>query len=455
MAVEFRLPDVGEGIHEAVLVKWRVKPGDTVKADEPFCDVETDKAVVELPSPVAGTVSKLNFAPGDVVHVGDAMIVFDADDDTVSKPARPASVSPESSPAPATRMTSQPSSAPASVPHSPPVQAAPDASAEPPARRPLATPHTRALARKLGVDLAAVAASGKGGRITDEDVRKTASRLLQDTAEALSAAAEPVPVIESMPLVTHEAGERLPETAERQSTDFGPVERIRISRLRQLIARNMRASKATLAHVTHVDEADVTDLDAMYRKVKQQVADMQNVKFTIMPFFVKSAVAALKKYPVLNASFDEDNQEMIIKHYYHVGFAADTPEGLVVPVIRDADRKDMIRIAQEIADKAERARERKITLDELQGAGFTITNVGPLGGLFATPVIPLPQLAILGMHAMKDRPVVRNGQIVIRKMMNLSISFDHRMIDGMTAAAFLHEVISLIESPEMLMLRLV
>lgn len=441
MAFEFKLPDVGEGIHEAVLVKWMVSEGDLIREDQAFVQVETDKAVVELPSPAAGTVQKLHFQPGELVHVGDVLISIAREGENIRVQPRPEKALKE----PETESVKQPSGI---------------GSGRSKSSRVLATPHTRALARKLGVDLAIVKPSGKGGRITDSDVETAAGASPEPSIRTLPELQQPIPINRTGP-ISEPSLQSTPESAgkadlagEIQETAFGQVERVKISRLRQIIARNMAASKHTLAHVTHVDEADVTDLTALYRKVKQQVEESNGIRFTLMPFFVKAAVAAMKKFPVCNASFDEERQELILKKYFNVGFAADTPEGLVVPVIHHADRKDMIMIAAEIADKATRARERKLTLEELQGAGLTITNVGPTGGLFATPVIPLPQLAILGMHAIKERPVVRNGQIVIRKMMNLSITFDHRMIDGMTGALFLREVISLVENPEMLMLRL-
>jgi pyruvate dehydrogenase E2 component (dihydrolipoamide acetyltransferase) len=463
MAYDFKLPDVGEGIHEAVIVKWLIAEGDAIKEDQPFVEVETDKAVVELPSPVSGIAGKLHFKPGDLAHVGDVLITFLEKGEQSAEPApktpadktAAAKKDREAEPAKAAATPAKPGDQPEKPEHSTP------------SRRPLATPHTRALARRLGVDLTTVTPSGKGGRITDQDVENAASG--KSSATPVSTTMEPDSVSQQQTAPTKTtASEPLPEidfdrvsspkpvqSGEIIDTEWGPAERVKITRLRQVIARNMAASKQTLAHVTHVDETDVTDLAALYKKVKQQVESSHNIKFTIMPFFVKAAVAAMKKYPTLNASFNDETLELTIKHYYNVGFAADTPEGLVVPVIKNADRKDMIRIAAEIADKAARARERKLALDEMQGAGFTITNVGPLGGIFATPVIPMPQLAILGMHAIKDRPVVRDGQIIIRKMMNLSITFDHRMIDGMAAANFLREIISLVENPEMLMLRLV
>lgn len=447
MAYEFKLPDVGEGIHEAVIVKWLIAEGDPVREDQPFVVIETDKAVVELPSPVSGKAGKPRFKPGDLVHVGDVLITFDDPTGKTAPPEHAANPvkkteAPVTAASPVTPGTSAINPAAAGT-----TRAAPSS-------RPLATPHTRALARRLGVELASVTPSGKGGRIIDRDVELAAagSRDIRPVQEGVPAV-KPATATSTQ---TEEVSRPEPVlSGQMEDTEWGPVEHVKISRLRQVIARNMSASKHTLAHVTHVDEADVTDLTALYKKVKQQAESVHNIKFTIMPFFVKAAVATIKKYPVLNASYDEETLRLTIKHYYHIGFAADTPEGLMVPVIHHADRKDMLQIAAEIADKAARARERKLALEEMQGAGFTITNVGRLGGIFATPVIPLPQLAILGLHAMKDRPVVRDDRIIIRKMMNLSITFDHRMIDGMIAANFLGDIISLIENPELLMLRLV
>jgi pyruvate dehydrogenase E2 component (dihydrolipoamide acetyltransferase) len=216
----------------------------------------------------------------------------------------------------------------------------------------------------------------------------------------------------------------------------------------------MRYSKQHSAHVTHVDEADVTDLMDHYRRAKPVIEERTGVRFTVLPFFIKALVATLKKYPIFNASVDEERQEILFKKYYNIGIAVDTPEGLIVPVIRNADRKDMVDIAAEVADKAQRARDRQLTLDELKGGTCTITNIGPLGGVFATPIINQPELAIVGLHAIKERPEVVDGEIAIRKMMYLSLSFDHRYVDGAEAARFMSDLVRLVSQPMLLMARL-
>ena len=237
-------------------------------------------------------------------------------------------------------------------------------------------------------------------------------------------------------------------------TADGEVERVPISHLRKMIANAMRASKHNAAHVTHVDEADVTDLVAHYRRAKPVIEERTGVRFTLLPFFIKALVATLEKYPIFNASVDEEQQEILFKKYYNIGVAVDTPEGLIVPVIRDADRKDMVELAAEVADKAERARSRELALDEIRGGSCTLTNIGPLGGVFATPIINQPELAIVGLHAIKERPEVVDGEIAIRKMMYLSISFDHRYIDGAEAARFMSDMVRLVSEPMVLMARL-
>jgi pyruvate dehydrogenase E2 component (dihydrolipoamide acetyltransferase) len=221
-----------------------------------------------------------------------------------------------------------------------------------------------------------------------------------------------------------------------------------------VIANAMRHSKQHSAHVTHVDEADVTELLAHYRRAKPAIEERTGARFTLLPFFIKALVAALREHPMFNATVDEERQEILIKKYVNIGIAVDTPEGLIVPVIRDADRKDMIELAAEVNDKAERARKRELRLDELKGGGCTITNIGPLGGVFATPIINQPELAIIGLHAIKERPEVVNGEIAIRSMMYLSVSFDHRYIDGAEAARFMSDMVRLVSDPMLLMARL-
>jgi len=232
------------------------------------------------------------------------------------------------------------------------------------------------------------------------------------------------------------------------------VERIPLSHLRKVIARSMQESTHTAAHVTHVDEADVTALLELHASMKADAAERGGVRVTLLPLFVKALVAVLKEHPVFNAEVDETSEELVLKRYYNIGIAVDTPEGLIVPVLRDADRRSMVELAAGIAELAGKARERRLSLEELRGATCTITNIGPLGGVFATPIIPLPQLAIVGLHTIKERPVVVDGGIAVRKMMYLSVSFDHRWIDGAQAARFMSDLVRLVERPGLLMARL-
>ncbi len=413
MAFVFNFPDVGEGIHEGRVVEWLVAEGDAVAEDQALVKVETDKAVVELPSPYSGTVLRLHAAADSEIFVGDPLVTIGEAGEELPEDFAPAA-----------------EAAPATAPAPPPA----DVEAPTPAvvaRRPLATPRTRALARKLGVDLQSVQGSGSGGRITDEDVERAAE------GGVPAASAPPTAPVGTV-----------------TATADGEVERVPITHLRKIIAGAMRTAKHTAAHVTHVDEADVTDLIAHYRRAKPVIEERTGVRFTLLPLFIKALVATLQKHPIFNASVDEERGEILFKKYYNIGIAVDTPEGLIVPVIRDADRKDMVELAAEVADKAERARNRQLGLDELRGGSCTITNIGPLGGIFATPIINVPELAIVGLHAIKERVEVVDGEIAIRKMMYLSVSFDHRYIDGAEGARFMSDMVRLVSEPMMLMARL-
>ena len=413
MAHQFNFPDVGEGIHEGRVVEWLVAEGDSVAEDQPLLKIETDKAVVELPSPNTGTVLRLHVRADEAIEVGDALVTIGEAGESLpeSNALREAPKTVEAPPIAVMEM--EPVS---------PVSGR---------RRPLATPRTRTRARKLGIDLGTIQGSGAGGRITDEDVQRAAAAPSRPVA--LTVVAAPAGIAET--------------------TADGEVERVPLSHLRKLIAGAMRASKQISAHVTHVEEADVTDLFEHYRMVKASV-EADGGRFTLLPFFIKALVTVLKDYPIFNASVDEEREEILLKKYYNIGIAVDTPEGLIVPVIRDADQKDMVELAAEIVDLAGRARERRLTLDELRGGSCTITNIGPLGGVFATPIINQPELAIVGLHKIQDRPVVVDGEIVIRKMMYMSISFDHRWIDGAEGARFMSDLVRLVSKPGLLMARL-
>jgi pyruvate dehydrogenase E2 component (dihydrolipoamide acetyltransferase) len=418
MATIFRFPDVGEGIHEGRVVEWLIRVGDEVTRDQPLVKVETDKAVVELPSPEPGQISRLHAERGQTIRVGDPLVTIGAGEE---HPPSPAEAPPDASlvaPVVARGAVRAPAS-------------------ETPARHRLlrapATPHTRALARKLSVDIETVKGSGPGGRITDHDV------------EAAHARTTPPP--ESAAVPQSGPAKRTPAALE------GLEERVPMTHLRKVIAQAMQVSSQTAAAVTHVDEADVSELYSWYKELKPQV-ERSGLRLTILPFFIRAATVALKDHPLLNASIDEERGEIVYKRFYNIGIAVDTPDGLIVPVVRDADKKPIIALAGDIQDLAERARERKLNLDEIRGGTFTITNMGPLGGVFATPIIHQPEVAILGMHAIKDRPVVVKGEIVIRKMMYLSVTFDHRIIDGAEAGRFMNDMVAVVSNPKLLTARI-
>lgn len=405
MAFQFRFPDVGEGIHEGRVVEWLVAEGASVAEDQPLVRVETDKAIVDLPSPRAGTVTRRHVAEGATVHVGEALVTFDGDADETTTPG-PASPGPAAAATPPPRST---------------------------AARPPATPHTRALARRLGVALEQVAGTGRGGRVTDEDV----------TAHAASARSPGRP--------DEAAGAPAPSgpSPAARTTEAADEERVPLSHLRKVIAAAMRDSVQAAAHVTHVDEADVTDLLALRRRLNDKLAP-GGVRLTLAPFFVKALVAGLKRHPKLNARFDAATDELVLLKRYHVGLAVDTPEGLIVPVIRDADRLSLEQLSTRIDDLATRARERRLGLDELRGGTCTLTNIGPVGGLFATPILHQPELAIVGTHAIKERPGFVGDEIRRRSYLYVSVSFDHRFIDGAEAARFLSDVVARLSDPDRL-----
>ena len=409
---DFKLPDLGEGVTEAEVDRWLVKEGDVIAEDDPLVELITDKATAEVPSPYGGTVSKIHVQPGDVVPVGTVLVSI----------SDSAGLSSEGPFAPSGTPASE--DAPASVAG----LGAPPASAdEAPAKAPMAgtsssleagaavraMPPVRRLARELGVDLSSIVGSGASGQITRGDVeaaangRASASRML--------------------------GGRREP---------FRGV--------RRKIAERMSEAHRLIPPVTHVEECDVTELDATRNLANERAPDQS--RLTFLPFIVKAVVQGLKDHPALNASLDEAAGEIVFHDRYDIGVAVDTPAGLVVPVVRDADKKRLREVAADIDRLAKGAREGSLTADELRDGTFTVTSPGPFGGLMATPLVFHPQSGILGVHRAVERPVVRDGQIVIRKMMNLSITFDHRILDGMTAARFALDVVKLLEHPMVLAL---
>ena len=409
MSFDFKLPDLGEGITEVELRRWLVAAGETVREHQPLLEVETDKAVVEVPSPREGVVERLHRQEGQTVLVGEVLLSI-----AEGKP-EPQQQSPQPS------QSQQSTRRPASVgivgslpeaeeePAAAAIVAAP--SVPPAAVEVLATPMVRRLARERGIDLATIMGSGPRGCIRPEDL----------------------------------------ETVAAAPKGAGEEERVPLRGLRRTIARNVTASQRTTAFVTSMEEVDITEIYEM-RTREQGEVESRGTHLTFLPFFIKAVQHALKEHPLLNASIDDDAQELVLKRYYHFGLAVDTAEGLMVPVIRDVDKKSIIELAQTVQELGRKARERSIALEELKGSSFTITNYGHFGGTFATPIINWPDVAIMGFGRIVERPWVYRGEITIRKILPLSLTFDHRATDGADAARFLGKVLRYLEDPALLFL---
>jgi pyruvate dehydrogenase E2 component (dihydrolipoamide acetyltransferase) len=448
MAREFKLPDIGEGISEVDLLQWYVQEGDSVREDQNLAEIETDKAVADLPSPYAGVVWRLHFKPGERIPVGSTLVSFAEPEQKAVEPLQ----SKVEEPVPEQPSSLEPSAAAA-------VEASPEQAVPPPTpeRREgqvLAAPATRRRARELGIDLAAVQGSGPGGRVTNEDLERYA----HDGQQAAPAAKASLPEVETTAAkpATPEQSPETPRVAPERTplpdfTQWGAVERVPLTPTRRQIARKMVQSLYTAPHAAALDEADITELEAL-RQRSQEILQDRQTHLTLLPFVMKATVAALKRFPSLNASLDDDAQELILKRYYHLGIAMDTERGLIVPVIREVDRKSVVELAAELAEKVQRTRDGKINLEELRGGTFTLTNAGALGGAAFIPIVNFPEVAILGLGRAQPKPVVRQGQIVVRTMLPLAISFDHRVADGGDVVRFLTLVMRLLEDPTQLLL---
>ena len=521
MVREFKLPDVGEGLTEAEIVDWLVEVGDAVTEDQPVAEVETDKAVVEVPAPVNGTVREILADPGEMVPVGEVIITFDVE----GEPVEPMAEDAEPEAEPATDAGADGEAA---------------ADVEPSAKggRVFAAPSARRLARELGVDIETVAGSGPGGRVTEADVRaaaeddepepepepepavRSATRKVDDdgvepavsaveesatSAEAAAGGPESAgrdrtlatPATRSLaeeegvdlddvptdeirdgePFVSPEqvreyaaaqqaaqaadaeavqaggdgATTERPETEAASIAAGGEDERIPYRGVRRTIGKAMERSKYTAPHVTHHDEVDVTELVETRSTLKQE-AEERGIKLSYMPFVLKAVVAGLKQHPILNAQLDEENEEIVVRGDYNIGIATATDAGLMVPVVKHADRKDMLSIASEMNELVSKARDRSIAREEMQGGTFSLTNFGAIGGEYATPIINYPESAILGLGAIKERPRVVDDEVVPRHTLTLSLSVDHRVIDGADAAQFVNTVKRYLEMPELLLL---
>ncbi|QDE69207.1 dihydrolipoamide acetyltransferase family protein [Myxococcus xanthus] len=411
---EFKLPDLGEGVMEGELVKWHVKAGDSVKEDQVLAEVMTDKATVTVPAPKAGRVVKTHGNEGDMAKVHQLLVTLEVEGDA---PAQAGGHGEASAPAaaPVAAAGGHGGGAPAS------------------ASKVLATPVTRRMAREHGLDLAAIAGTGPQGRVTKADVVAA----LEGGEKNVVAAPAEQKARPAAPAVSSGAAD----------------ERVPLRGLRKKIAEKMVRSKFTAPHFAFVEEVDATELVALRARLNAQLAAAgENTKLNYLPFIIKATVAALKKFPHLNANFDEASQELVVRGEYNIGMAAATPDGLTVAVVKNADRLTLAELARETARLGAAARDRKLKMEELTGGTFTISSLGQSGGLFATPIINHPEVGILGVHRLKKRPAVVGDQVVVRDMMNLSLSCDHRVIDGSVAADFTYEIIKYLEKPDLLFL---
>lgn len=436
MSFQFKMPDIGEGIHEGEIVKWFVKPGDKIAEDDVLCEIQNDKAVVEIPSPVAGTVIDVLVGEGTVATVGQVLVTFDAPgyediqfkgDEHADEPKQE-----EKPAAPAPEVKQDAAQQPAAV-------AVAQQTDVDPSRRIIAMPSVRKYAREKGISINLVPGTGNNGRILKGDIDSYVSGGAAPAPQAAAnVEAETVKVEVTQEAVAIPQGE-YPETREKMSG------------IRKAIAKAMVNSKHTAPHVTLMDEVDVTKL-VTHRKKFKEVAAAKGIKLTFLPYIVKALTSALREFPALNTSLDDASSEIIHKHYYNIGIAADTEKGLLVPVVKDADRKSVFTISNEINELAGKARDGKLAPNEMKGASCTISNIGSAGGQWFTPVINHPEVAILGVGRIAEKPIVRNGEIVAAPVLALSLSFDHRMIDGATAQNALNHIKRLLNDPELLLM---
>jgi pyruvate dehydrogenase E2 component (dihydrolipoamide acetyltransferase) len=443
MATEIQLPELAEGIQEGEVLDIKVEPGASVSKGQTLLDVDAEKATIEVPSPMDGQVTQLMVKKGDRVHVGQVLCLIDEASGGRKSPGEgkspgeaKAKAQPETKP-PASRERSRPEPDGRAVSEQPQS----DGAAPPPARPPAepgevpsgpvaAGPATRRLARELGVDLQRVAGTAAGGRVTEEDVKEFVRGI---TAGAVQPAAPPGGGVVAPPLPDFER--------------WGPVERRPLDPVRRRTAEQMSLSWSLIPHVTQHDQADITELDAFRRQ-----QEGHGPKLTVTAFAIKAAAIALKQHPQFNASLDSAGGQLVLKRYYHIGVAVDTERGLLVPVLRDVDKKSVTELAQELGDIAERARQKKLTADDMRGGTFTISNQGGIGGTAFSPIVNWPEVAIMGLSRSRLQPVVRDGQMVPRLILPLCVSYDHRVIDGANAARFTRRLAELLENPLLMLL---
>lgn len=434
MNFEFKFPDVGEGIHEGTIVKWLVEEGDSINEGDSLVEVETDKVTTEIPSPRTGKILELKNEVGDVIHVGNVFVIIDIESDSLE-------VSPEDKKQElddkeeiieeeTAGVVGEVIASSEMIASS--TEGMEESKVKVEKKKVLATPVARAMAKDLGVDINTVEGTGPAGRVMKEDIKK---------AKDLSVKPAEVEKPKAKPLV-------LDETSHAEDL----YERIPLTRIRKTIAEKMSESRFTIPHTTAMDEVDITELDKFRKKYKDVLRE-EDVHLTYLPFIIKAVISGLKQLPEFNSSLDEENEELVLKHFYNIGIATDTDRGLMVPVIKDADKKSVVDLAKDIVDLSTRAKDNKLDLDELRGGTFSITNYGSIGGHFGIPIINYPEAAILGLGRVVEKPIVKDGQIVVAKVLPLSLSYDHRTIDGASGARLLNILKELLMDPSMLFLK--
>ncbi len=425
MAREFTLPDLGEGITEAQIIRVLIQSGETIALDQPLMEVETDKAAVEIPSPFEGVADKVHVSEGQTVNVGDVIVTFDGESGKKS-----------------TGTNKQAANAPAATSATAVAEAPPAAPPSQQRTTTAAAPAVRKLAREMGIALDTVTGTGPGGRVTKDDVTRHNAA---PAAPADSPSAAPAPTPKPRPQPT------MPLPGVPGTDKWGPIRRDKITQIRKTIANQMSLSAFTAVHVTHNDEVDIAELDSLRRELSALTNN--DPKLTVMTFVIRATCLAIRKFPIFNASFDQDNGEIVYKDYVNIGIAVDTERGLIVPVIRNVDTLGLRDIAFQLRTLADRIRTNQFAIEDLRGGTFTITNVGALGGSVSTPIINYPEVAILGLGRSKWTPVIdEDGEIDKGLMLPMNLSFDHRATDGANAARFCGEIISYLQHPSKFML---
>jgi pyruvate dehydrogenase E2 component (dihydrolipoamide acetyltransferase) len=432
----FKFPDIGEGISEGKILQWYVKKGQAIKSGEALVKMETDKVVTDIPSPRAGTIINIFGKEGEVIKVDDPLVELEIEGISGEEAQAIAKERPKPMEAKpidekgfgvvgTLEVAGDSAFLPAGTEGLPPQEEGKAAPGEKPLKKALATPVARAMAKEIGVDINQVPGTGPAGRVMKADIQRFYEKKQVGEIKPLRAPA--------------------PEPAEPRVV-YEPL-----SQMRKAIARNMIRSKQSAAHMTAIEEVEVSELVKLRETHKQAYAD-RGVKLSYLPFILKAVVVGLKEFPLLNAEMDLENDRMILKNYYHIGLAVDTKEGLVVPVIRDVDKLSIFQLAQKISETAERARERKLTLEDFKDGTFSVTNYGSIGGTYGVPVINYPQAAILGVGRIMKTPVVKDDQVVVGHVLPLSLSVDHRIVDGAEAARFLVKVTGFLKDPVSLLL---